>query len=85
MSMLVQSLASLTSWVKDPALPQAAGGRRGLDLSFKLLWLWHRLTAAAPIQPLAWELPYATYVALKEKKLSKIQNKISINSFYNHN
>ena len=24
------------------------------------MWLWHRLAAAAPIQPLAWELPYAT-------------------------
>ena len=30
-----------------------------------LLWLWHRLAATAPIQPLAWELPYAAGVALK--------------------
>ena len=30
-----------------------------------LLWLWHRPGAAALIQPLAWELPYATGVALK--------------------
>ena len=29
------------------------------------LWLWCRLAAAAPIQPLAWELPYAAGVALK--------------------
>ena len=30
-----------------------------------MLWLWYRLTAAAPIQPLAWKLPGA---ALKRKK-----------------
>ena len=30
------------------------GLRRDLDLV--LLWLWHRLEAAAPIGPLAWEL-----------------------------
>ena len=31
-----------------------------------LLWLWHRLAAVAPIQPLTWEIPYATGVALKK-------------------
>ena len=36
----------------DPALP----------------WLWRRLAAAAPIQPLAWELPYASSAALKRPK-----------------
>ena len=30
-----------------------------------LLWLWPRLAAAAPIHPLAWELPYAADAALK--------------------
>ena len=34
-----------------------------------LLWLWHRLAATAPIQPLAWELPYIAGVALKDKKI----------------
>ena len=33
-----------------------------------LLWLWRRPAAAALIQPLAWELPYATDVTVKEKK-----------------
>ena len=34
-----------------------------------LLWLWWRLlAAAAPVQPLAWELPYAASVALKRQK-----------------
>ena len=32
-----------------------------------MLWLWHRPAAAAVIQPLAWELLYATGVALKRK------------------
>ena len=31
-----------------------------------MLWLWCRLAAAAVIRPLAWELPYATGVALKK-------------------
>ena len=41
------------------------GRRRGLDPT--LLWLWCRLAAVAPIQPLAWEPPYAMCVALKKK------------------
>ena len=32
-----------------------------------LLWVWHRLAAAAPIRPLAWELPCAAGAALKSK------------------
>ena len=42
---------------------------QGLDLA--LLWMWHRLAAAAPIQPLAWEPPCATGAALKSKKKKK--------------
>ena len=30
-----------------------------------LLWLWCRTAATAPIQPLAWELPYTMGAALK--------------------
>ena len=41
----------------------------------ELLWLWHRLAAVAPIQPLAWELPYAAGVALKRQKNNKKTNK----------
>ena len=40
------------------------------------LWLWHRPAATAPIQPLAWEPPYATGAALKKKK--KIADSISV-------
>ena len=36
--------------------------------------LWHRLAATAPIQLLAWELPYAEGVALKRQKKNKNKN-----------
>ena len=38
------SIPGLPQWVKDPAL----------------LWLWCRPVAVTPIQPLTWELPYAS-------------------------
>ena len=38
----------------------------------ELLWLWHRPTAVAPIQPLAGKLPYAKGVALKSKEKKKM-------------
>ena len=48
------------------------GRRCGSDLM--LLWLWCSPGATAPIQPLAWELPYATGVALKRQKPTKQKN-----------
>ena len=45
------------------------GHRCGSDLT--LLWLWLRLLVAAPIQLLAWELPYDAGVALLKKKKGK--------------
>ena len=45
------------------------GHRRSSDPA--LLWLWCRPAAAAPIPPLAWELPYAAGAALKSKKKKK--------------
>ena len=42
----------LAQWVKD----------------LTLLWLWCRSAAAALIQPLAWELPYAAGVTRKKEK-----------------
>ena len=40
--------------------------RRSLDPA--LLCLWLRPTATAPIQPLAWEPPYAAGAALQKAK-----------------
>ena len=58
------SIPCLTSrlriWCHDPdprAVVQVA------DPDQALPWLWCRLAATAPIQPLAWELPYATDAA----------------------
>ena len=48
----VGSIPGLSQWVKD----------------LVLLWLWHRLAAAARIRPLAQELPYAPGVAIKRKE-----------------
>ena len=48
---------------------RGVGHRRGLDPV--LLWLWCRSAAAAPIRPLAWELPYAVGATLKEQKTNK--------------
>ena len=54
------SIPALAQWIKDLAL----------------LWLWCKLAATAPIRPLAWELPYATGVAVKSKKKKKSNNHI---------
>ena len=48
------------------------GHRYGSDSA--LLWPWHRPVAAAPVKPLAWELPCAAGAALK-KKIQKNKNK----------
>ena len=68
------SIPGLAQWVKDPGIAMSCGVgcRRGLDPA--LLWLWCRPAAAAPIQPLAWELPYASSVALKGKKQNNNNN-----------
>ena len=51
------SIPGLAQWVKDRAL----------------MWLWCRLAAVALIQPLAWELPYATGAALKKQKIKYME------------
>ena len=47
------------------------GCRHGSDPAL----LCHRLTAVAPIRPLAWELPYASGATLKEQKKKKNKTK----------
>ena len=49
------SISGLAQWVKGPAL----------------LWLWCRPAATAPVQPLAWEPPYAAGAALQRNKKKK--------------
>ena len=59
-----------------------------------MLWLWRRPVATAPIQPLAWEPPYAagaaqeiattTTTTTKDKKTKKTKKKYIVNNdFYN--
>ena len=49
------------------------GRRCGSDLASQ--WLWCRPVATVPIQPLAWEPPYAAGVALKRQKKEKEKKK----------
>ena len=56
------------------AMSCGGGHRRGSDPV--LLWLSCRWAAPAPIEPLAWEPPYATTdVAVKDKKTKKKERK----------
>ena len=48
------------------------GCRHGSDPA--LLWLWRRLVATAPIQPLAWDPPCAVGAAQEKAKRKKILN-----------
>ena len=64
--MPVPSLASLSGLrVSGCHEPWNIGRGRSSDPAMLWLWLWP--AAAAPIPPLAWELPYAPGVALKSK------------------
>ena len=66
----VQSLASL-SGLRIYTIAMSCSVHRRCSLDPALLWLWCRLAATAPIQPLAWEPPCAMSVALKRQKLKK--------------
>ena len=67
----VSSIPGLTQWVKLLGLPQAAA--QITDVAQIQLWLqlWCRHAAEAPIQPLAWEFPYAAHMAIKKKNLQR--------------
>ena len=53
-----------------------AGRRHSSDPA--LLWLWYKPAAAAVIQPLAWEPPYAVGAAQEMAKRQKINKKKEI-------
>ena len=65
------SIPGLAQWVKGSsvAVSCGVGHRHGSDLA--LLWLWCRLAATAPIEPLAWAPPHASGAALKRQKKKK--------------
>ena len=65
------SIPGLTQWVKGSSIAMSCGVglRHGSDP--RLLWLWCRPVAIAPIQPLAWEPPCAEGVSLKRQKTKK--------------
>ena len=65
------SIPGLPHWVKDPAFAISCGVGCRYSSDLALLWLWCRLAAVAPTQPLAWELPYAMGTALKRPKKKK--------------
>ena len=57
------------SWGSGVAVSCGVGHKQSSDLA--LLWLWCRLASTVEIWPLAWELSYATAVALKSLKKKK--------------
>ena len=64
MRLRVQPLALLNG-LTIRHCPELCGVGRRLGSDPALLRLWHRPAAAAPIQTLAWEPPYATGAALE--------------------
>ena len=76
------SVPALAQWVNDHsnAVSCGVGCRHGSDPA--LLWLWRRLVAAAPIQPLAWEPSYAAGAAQEiPKKEKRKKQPLQINLF----
>ena len=65
MRMWVWSLASLSGLGIWHCHELWCRSQIGLDAT--LLWLWLWMAAAAPLRPLAWELPHTTGVALKKR------------------
>ena len=69
------SILGLPQWVKGYSVTVGCGigCRHGSDPV--LLQLWRKLAATVPIQPLAWELSYATGMAPFKKTRKKKKEK----------
>ena len=61
-------IPGLAQWVRDPASHKL----RQMQLRSRVAKAVAQASAAAPIQPLAWKLPYATGVAMERKKKSHL-------------
>ena len=77
-AIVAQRLENLTGIHEEagsiPSLTRLHGLSR-CSLYPALLWLWCRLAASAPSQPLTWEPPYAMGTALKNTKGKKKKKK----------
>ena len=58
-------IPGLTQWVKGSGVAMSRGVVHRHVWDPKLLWLWCRPAATAPIRPIARKLSYATGVAIK--------------------
>ena len=62
------SIPGLAQWVGNLVLPRGCGVGHRSSSDPTLLRPWHRLETTAPIQPLAWEPPYAAGMPPKRQK-----------------
>ena len=69
----------MAQWVKGSVIAMSSGVGCTRGSYPMLLWLLCRQVAVAPIQPLAWELPYASGAA-SSKKRKKEKERKEINS-----
>ena len=73
MRLQVRSLALLSGLGSSVDVSCGVDRRCGSDPA--LLWLWRRPVVTAPIQPLAWESPYAAGAAQERAKKQKKKKK----------
>ena len=62
------SIPGIAHWVKGSGLAMSCGVGLRCGSDPELLWLWCRPAAIVLLQPLAWELPYASGAALERLK-----------------
>ena len=65
------SIPGLTQWLKGSGIAENSGIGHKCHSDLSFLWLGHR--PAAPIRPLAWELPYALGADLERHFLKKLK------------